>query len=308
MKTVFLFSGQGSQYVGMGKELYDNFETFKEIVDLADSRVPFALKQMLFEENEAINETKYAQALIYTMSYGAAKLVDSTVKADAYLGLSLGEYTALAAAEKFNFIDGLDLLVERGRLMQEATNEVESSMLAVIGLKLLEVEEEVKKIDGFCEIANVNTFDQIIIGGDLTALDKFKAQSKAKRLLNLNVSGAFHTSAITSAKENFEQYLDELVIIENDNLVLSNYTGTYHDEALKDNLKMQMTNTVKFCDNVSRLLADGATTFIEFGPKKTLSSFVKSISKHLGYDVKIYHVEDMKSLEKTLGGVNDVEK
>ncbi len=307
MKIGVLFSGQGSQYNGMGQELYNKYPLFQEIVDQADAHVDFPLKEIMFNDDMRINETRYAQAIIYVMSYATFKLVSSLgVTPAVYCGLSLGEYTALSAANYFSYLDTLELLVKRGELMQAVADKTPTAMLAVIGKSLSEVEKVIEEIEDFCEIANINTYDQIIIGGTEASLAEFMKKCDAKRMIPLKVSGAFHTSALDDAKAAFTPFVNELTVANSEELVLSNYTGTYHNDNLKLHLQMQMTNRVRFCENIEKMIQDGVDVFIEFGPKKTLSTFVKSISKKLGAQVSIYNIEDLKSLEKTLGGVNDV--
>lgn len=311
MKTAFIFSGQGAQYAGMGKELYDNFDCVKKVFDKADSVLDFKVTDMCFGEDERLNETEYTQPALLTMSYAIAKLMEEKgLKADYAAGLSLGEYSAHTASGTMSFEDAVKLVRKRGKFMTEAVPKGEGAMCAVLNLgadKIQEVCDEVSDI-GRCMIANYNAPGQIVIAGDKNAVEKASeavVEKGAKRAVMLNVSGPFHTSLLKPAAEKLSEELKSVELNDMNIPVITNLTAeVVKDKSeVKDILVKQVMNPVRWEQSVKKMIELGVDTFVEMGPGKTLSSFVKKAAKEVGADVSICNVEDMKTLEKTLGGL-----
>lgn len=311
MKTAFIFSGQGSQYTGMGKELYDNFECVKAVFDKADSVLDFKVTDMCFGEDERLNETEYTQPALLTMSYAVYKLMsEKGLKPDYVAGLSLGEYSAHAVSGTMSFEEAVKLVRKRGKFMTEAVPKGEGAMCAVLSLeaeKIQEVCNEVSEI-GRCMIANYNAPGQIVIAGDKEAVEKAAELVKekgAKRAVMLNVSGPFHTSLLKPAADKLNEELSKIELSNMTVPVITNLTAEIVEDKSQvvDILTKQVMNPVKWEQSVKKMIELGVDTFVEMGPGKTLSSFVKKAAKEVGADVAIYNVEDLKTLEKAIGGL-----
>lgn len=303
----FMFSGQGAQKAGMGKELYDNFPCAKEVFDKADEALGIKISDICFNEDERLNETEYTQPAILTMSVAALKVaLEKGLKADFVAGLSLGEYSAHVASGSFDFEDAVKLVRKRGRFMTEAVPLGEGGMCAVLNLeeeKIQQACDEVKDI-GRCYIANYNCPGQIAIAGDKAAVEKAAEKVKelgARKAVMLNVSGPFHTPLLESASVKLNKELLQIDIKDMAVPVITNLNAK--PVPSKDDiipiLTKQVMSPVRWEQTVRYLLEQGVDTFIEIGPGKTLSSFVKKVDKN----VAVYNIEDMASLEKTCGGM-----
>ncbi len=307
-KTAFMFSGQGAQYVGMGLEAANQFDCAALIFKKASQELGFDLEKICFEENDLINQTEYTQPAILATSIALLEVVrEKGLKADVYAGLSLGEYSALVAAKVITFEDAIKLVNKRGKYMSEACEPGKGSMAAIIGMeasKVLEVCEAVSEY-GVCEIANYNCPGQIVIGGKTEAIKKaveVATEMGAKKAIELNVSGPFHTSMLEAASVNLASDLADIAITNNDSKVIANTTADYvsDKEEFRQILKDQVKNSVKWDQTIRLMIEDGVDTFIEIGPGRALSGFVKMVMKNMGVKVKVLNVEDIKSLEKTL--------
>lgn len=304
MKIVFMFSGQGSQYKGMGRELYDNFECAKNIFDIADKALGFSISEMCFNNESELNLTENTQPAILTMSIAALKVLEEKgVKASFTAGLSLGEYCAYVASGAMEFSEAVKLVKQRGKFMSEAVPAGQGGMYAVMGLSKQEVELCCKEAQAFGYVAptNYNAPGQIVIAGISQAADKAAEISRekgAKMAVKLNVSGPFHTKLLKPASEKLALELEKVNISEMKIPVVTNVTGDIVEnyEDIKPLLIKQVMSPVMWEQSMNKLIEMGADTFIEIGPGKALSGFAKRISK----DITILNVEDIKSLEKTL--------
>lgn len=309
-KIAFLFAGQGAQAPGMGKELADNFECAAKTFDEASEAVGFDIKDMIFNgDKETLMITENTQPTIVTMSVAALRVLEEKgVKADVVAGLSLGEYTAHVAAGSIDFKDAVRLVKKRGKFMQEEVPVGKGAMAAIIAMSADDVRECCKEASeiGVCTGANFNCPGQIVVSGEVAAVEKCCELAKAKgakRAMMLPVSAPFHCALLKGAGEKLAKELENVEVKDMQIPVITNVTADYvpSKDDIKNILVKQVSNSVLWEDTIRKMLADGVDTFIEIGPGKTLSGFVKKISR----DVKIFNVEDMASLEKTLAGLND---
>ncbi len=304
MKTAFLFSGQGAQYVGMGKELKEQYACAKELFQRADDALGFSLSNICFEQEAELNKTEFTQPAILTMSMAAlACLSENGISADYVAGLSLGEYSALTASGVFDFEDAVRLVQKRGRFMTEAVPEGQGSMYAVIGMEREEVEDICKKCQqyGFVAPANYNAPGQIVIAGEAQAAEKAAALAKetgAKIVSKLNVSGPFHTALLEPASKKLAEELKKLKLHNMNIPVITNVTGkeVENSEEIIPLLIKQVMSPVRWEETILTLSQKGVDTFVEIGPGKTLSGFVKRTIK----GAAILNVENQKTLEKAL--------
>lgn len=317
MKIAFIFAGQGSQYIGMGKELYDNILICREAFDKARSLLGFDIKELMFNgEKEELDITENTQPAILATSIMAMKaLEEKKITPSVVAGLSLGEYSALVSANALSFEEAIKLVRKRGRFMQEAVPIGVGSMIAIIGLSLEKIKiaiEEASSI-GIVEIANYNTNNQIVIGGEKDAVEKVKElcfEFGARRVIELKVSGPFHTSLLEKASVKLKEELEKIDFNNPKVKIISNVTADFieNKEDIKEILCKQVKSSVRWSESINKMLDMGVDTFIELGPGRVLSGFVKEISREKGLKVNIFNVEDLKSLSKTLegiGGLND---
>ena len=297
-KIAFIFPGQGSQYVGMGKDFYETFPCAKEMIDLAEKVSGIPMKELLFEENENINITKYTQIAMLAdelaiWSVLREKGVESAVNA----GLSLGEYAALVASGVMTPEDAFRVVTKRGEFMQEAV-PTGGAMTAVLGADTAVIENICEETEGIVSIANYNCPGQIVITGEQKAVDTAAAALKeagAKRCTPLNVSGPFHSAMLLPAGEKLAAELEQVEIHKIAVPYITNVTADYVTDSsqVKELLKKQISSSVRWQQSVERMIADGVEAFIEIGPKKSLCGFMKRIDK----TVPAYHVDKVTDLE-----------
>ncbi|QPJ85497.1 ACP S-malonyltransferase [Sarcina sp. JB2] len=315
MKTAFIFSGQGAQYIGMGKELCENIDECREIFNKANNALGFDITNMILEGNaDELNITENTQPAILTTSIAILKALEkNNIAPDVVAGLSLGEYSALVSAGAIDFLDAVSLVKKRGKFMQEAVPLGVGAMVAVIGLSREKVQEAVEKAKekGIVEIANYNTSKQIVIGGELKAVEYAKEivlELGARRAISLKVSGPFHTSMLHEAALKLEKELKKVEFKELNVPLVCNVEGKFVQDKSEiiPLLVRQIESSVRWEDSIKLMLENGVDTFIEVGPGRVLSGFVRDISKTLEKRVNIFNVEDLKSLEKTLEGMKSI--
>lgn len=315
MKIAFLFPGQGSQKAQMGLEIADNFEVAKAVFEEASSVLPYSVTDILSEEPAArINQTEYTQPLLLTVSHALASVLEQEdITPDVTAGLSLGEYSALVEAGVLDFKEALNFVAKRGQYMQEAVVEGEGRMVAVLGLEDNVIEDicrEVSTPEALVVPSNYNTPGQLVIGGHAEAVDAASEkclEAGAKRAVPLVVSGPFHTPLMEAAKVRFAPEMEVAELHESKCPVLSNTLGTPHEGVpSKDVLCDQITNAVKWKQNVEWMLQDGVDVFIEVGPGKTLTQMVKQIAKAKGASVQLFHTDNLKAVTETIEKVKEL--
>jgi [acyl-carrier-protein] S-malonyltransferase len=281
----YVFPGQGAQYPGMGKDLYTNYPAAKELFDLADQVLGFSLSSIMFEGTaEELKETKVTQPAIFTMSVIMAKLLGNDFKPDLVAGHSLGEFSALTAAGALSFEDALTLVSKRAMAMQKACETTPSTMAAILGLSDQQVEDICVSVDGIVVAANYNCPGQLVISGELTAVEKScekATQSGARRAIILPVGGAFHSPLMEPAREELAAAISATVFKTPICPVVQNSVAkaVQNPEEIKQNLIDQLTAPVRWTQSVQEMITLGATDYIECGPGKTLQGLIKKIDR-----------------------------
>lgn len=311
MSTIaFIFPGQGSQFVGMGRELAQEFPEARDVFTEADARLGFTLSQLCFEgPEEELKLTVNTQPAVLATSIASLRVLERYgVRPDFVAGHSLGEYGALVSAGAMDFGDAVELVRLRGRLMEEAFPAGEGGMVAVLGLSGVEVAEACQKasVIGVVEPANYNCPGQVVIAGQKDALEKaaeILKEAGAKRVIPLAVSGPFHSSLMRPAGEKLAGALQQVVIQPPGVKLVANVSADYVNtpDEIRYALVRQVSSPVRWEESVRRLIDDGVDTFVEVGPGTVLSGLVKKIDKQ----VKVLGVQDMASLEKALASLGE---
>ena len=298
-KLAFIFPGQGAQYVGMGKDFYDADETCKEIYKLASKASGLDVESICFTDNEEINITEYTQiAMLATEVAMLAAVQKKGLVPDVTAGLSLGEYGALVASGVMSMEDAFKVVRKRGKYMQEAV-PTGGGMTAVLGLDAQTVEKICEETPGQVSVANYNCPGQIVITGEVNAVAAAAAklsEAGAKRCLPLKVSGPFHSEMLSGAGEKLGEVLAQTTVNDIKIPYITNVTADYVKDAslVKELLTKQVSGSVRWQQTMEKMLADGVDTFVEIGPGKTLSGFMKKICK----DATVINIEKVEDLTK----------
>ena len=306
MKIGFLFPGQGAQSVGMGKDIYEKYSASKNVYDKVQELTGVDIAKISFEgPEEVLNGTKYTQIAILTMSLGILEVLKSSnIEAKISAGLSLGEYSALIYSGLLSFEEGVKLVQKRGEYMQEFLPEGDWQMAAILGLTDKEVETVCTKVSsGFVVPANYNCVGQIAISGEKEAVleaEEIAKEMGAKKVRVLKTAGPFHTEKLIKASEALRKELDNIKINKFNTKVIKNLDGTMYSEKddIKDILAKHIINPVRFSKTLENMLEEGIDTFIEIGPGKTLSGFVKRTNTDK--EINILNINNVETLEETI--------
>ena len=302
-KTAFLFAGQGAQYPGMARDLYDQHDVVRATFEEASQVLGYDVRALIDQDEEKLNQTRYTQPAILTTSVAIYRLLaEKGVHPDMVAGLSLGEYSALVAAGALDFETAVALVAKRGALMEEAAPAGSGKMVAVLNADVAVIEQACQETSqlGVVSPANYNTPSQIVIGGDAAAVDKaveLLKEAGVKRLIPLNVSGPFHTALLKPASDQLAQVLAETDFSDFQIPLVGNTEADIMEASrIRELLTRQVMEPVRFYDSIAKMQEAGVTNFIEIGPGKVLSGFMKKIDK----TAVIAQVEDAESLAALL--------
>ena len=304
-KIAFMFPGQGAQYVGMGKDFYETIPVSRQMYELAGKASGLDVEALCFNENEQIHITEYTQIAMLATEVAMLKAVEEKgLKPDVTAGLSLGEYGALVASGVMGPEDVFRVVRMRGIYMQEAVPHG-GAMVAVLGLDTAVIEKICEETPGMVSVANYNCPGQIVVTGEEDAINSAVeklTEAGAKRCVTLKVSGPFHSPLLAGAGKKLAKELEQVTIGEIQVPYIANVTADYvtDKETVKGLLEKQVSSSVRWQQTIERMIADGVDTFVEIGPGKTLSGFMRKINR----EMKVYNVEkieDLTKLEELIG-------
>ncbi|MFH6656200.1 ACP S-malonyltransferase [Streptococcus suis] len=301
-KTAFLFAGQGSQTVGMARDLYEYSPIVRETFDQASQILGYDIRDLIDNQEAKLHQTRYTQPAILTTSVAIFRLLEEEgVQPDMVAGLSLGEYSALVASGALAFEDAIALIAKRGEYMETAAPAGTGKMVAVLNTDVNLIEEVCSSVtSGIVSPANYNTPVQIVIGGEVAAVDEaveLLKEAGVKRMIPLNVSGPFHTALLRPASEQLAQALEEVEFADFQvELVGNTEAKVMKKEDIKSLLTRQVMEPVRFYESITTMQEAGVTNFIEIGPGKVLSGFVKKIDK----TAHVVAIEDIEGLQIVL--------
>lgn len=303
-RVAFIFPGQGAQYVGMGQDFYEKIPVCKRVIDLAGQVAKLDLPALCFEQNDKINITEYTQIAMLGVSVAILEaLKEQGMSSCVNAGLSLGEYGALVASGAMSMEDAFAVVRKRGIYMQEAV-PTGGAMAAVLGCEAKMIEKICQETEGIVSVANYNCPGQIVITGETKAVSmagEALKEAGARRVLPLKVSGPFHSKMLTGAGEQLKKVLEPVKIMNFDIPYVTNVTAEYVTDPslVKSLLVQQVSSSVLWQQSVERMISEGVDAFIEIGPGKTLTGFMRKINRN----VKAVNVEKLEDLEKVVKGV-----
>ena len=312
-KTAFIFPGQGAQYVGMGKEFVENFPASKQVFEEANDSLGFDLFKTVMEgTDEDLKQTAITQPAILTASAAVLSAVTAEgLDCDYTAGLSLGEYTAHVKAGSMAFKDAVKVVRQRGQFMQEAVPAGKGAMAAVIGMPIDKLKESLKQasLHGIVEIANFNSNEQMVISGEVAGVEaavRIVLENGALKAVNLPVSAPFHSSMLKPAAEKLHEVLKGTPVFPMQKLVVTNVDAKVlkNENEIVPSLVRQVNNSVLWVPSIELMIEEGVDTFVEIGPGKALSGFVKRIAKGKGAKVNIFNIEDMNSFKNYISSKN----
>lgn len=306
-KTAFIFPGQGSQYIGMGKDFYENSPIAKMVFEEAGKASGLDIQALCFEENDRLNITEYTQIAMLTVEIAMMKVLeDAGIQPDVTAGLSLGEYAALTAGGVMTLEDVFRVVRQRGIFMQQAV-PTGGAMTAVLGMDAAAVEQACAQTEGIVSIANYNCPGQIVITGEeaacQAAAEKLKEMG-ARKCIPLKVSGPFHSPMLKEAGRRLGETLAETQVSDIRIPYITNVTAQYvkNKDEVKELLEKQVSSSVKWQQSVELMIQDGVTAFIEIGPGRSLSGFMKKINSEI-LTLNIEKYEDIEKVVEALAGV-----
>jgi len=302
--TAILFPGQGSQYIGMSEDFYNNFLNSKLVFEEVEDSTSIDVKKIIFKDPlNQLNLTNYTQLCIFTASYSIFRVIETefdlkNMNVNTMLGHSLGEYSALASSYKITLSDCAKLLKLRGDLMHRAINPNESGMAALIGLDSISIQNIIDEVNLDVQIANDNSPIQVVISGMINNIDKSRdifLKNGVKKFVKLNVSAAFHSNLMLEAQNIMRKYIDETIFSDSSVSIISNFSSkiSNNSETIKDSLINQMANKVRWKESINELEINNEKNLIEIGPGKVLSGLVKRITSSF----EITSIDQMKDLE-----------
>jgi len=284
--SVLMFPGQGSQFIGMGKDIYSEFPEVRQLFQIADEILGFNLSEIMFEGTEEdLMQTRVTQPAVFLNSYARYFINKDKLDASAVAGHSLGEFTALVTNGSLSFEDGIQLVYKRALAMQDACNNTNGTMAAILGLEDHQVETICNDTSGSVVAANYNCPGQLVISGEVPAIEAAVAEAKAagaKMAIILNVNGAFHSPLMESAREKLATAIEQTKFNKPSIPIYQNVSAKAESEPeeIKKNLVAQLTNSVKWTQSMQKMIEDGHTNYIEFGAK-VLSGFIRRLDRSL---------------------------